>query len=78
MPVKLSWRMAGAGRMALHNGVVCHAGAAPFTGGCRCSAWAGKAEADRGQGSDPLFLCSLQGYQDQWWQDTESAGTRYV
>ena len=63
--------MAGAGRLALYDGVGCHAGASPLFGKRRRSVGIGETETDRGQRSDPLLLRSLQADQGEWRQDTE-------
>ena len=57
--IQLSGEMAGAGGLALHNGVVGYVRASPFPGRCGGGARIGKAEADGGKRSDPVLLCSL-------------------
>ena len=73
--IKLPWGMAGAGVLEMLHGLVGHAWPPAVFGKCGRSAWAGKAEAVRGKGPDPVFLRPVQADQDEWRQDAESAGT---
>lgn len=63
------------GRMEVLHGLVRLSGAASFLGGSRSRAESGQPEDEGRAGTDPVFLRSLQGNQDQRRPDQESSST---
>ena len=62
------------GILALQRGTGGHARPASVTGGRGQGAWAGRAENEGRQGTDPVFLRPLQADQSKWRKEVQAVG----